>query len=88
MAALRLELAPERKALLREPDPALVRIGQADDPRAAVARAAVVAELELLADDDVASCLRERPCGREAHHARADDDDLGVEGGHAPQLEA
>jgi hypothetical protein len=44
-----------------------------------------MAELELLADDDVASGLRERPRGREAHHARADDDDLGVEGGHAPQ---
>jgi hypothetical protein len=69
---------PEREALLGQPDPALVRIGETDDPRAAVTRAALVTELELLADDDVASGLRERSCGGEAHHAGADDDDFGV----------
>ena len=84
-AALRLELAPEREGLLREPDPALVRVGQAHDPRAAVARPARVAELELLADDDVAPRLGECPCGGEPHHPGSDDDDLGVEGAHGPQ---
>ena len=58
-------------------------IGQPDDPRPAVARAAVVAELELLADDDVASRLREGTRRRESHHPGSDDDDLCVEGGHA-----
>ena len=42
-----------------------------------------MADLELLADDDVAPRLRERPCGGEAHHSGADDHDLGVEGCHA-----
>ena len=42
-----------------------------------------MAELELLADDDVPSCLCEGPRGREAHHPGSDDDDLGVEGDHA-----
>ena len=51
-----------------------------------MARPALVAELELLADDDVASRLRECSRGGEAHHPGSDDDDLGVEGGaHGPQ---
>jgi hypothetical protein len=44
-----------------------------------------VAEHELLADDDVPSCLREGPRAGEAHHPGTDDDDLGVEGGHSRQ---
>jgi hypothetical protein len=42
-----------------------------------------VAELELLADDDVPSRLHEGARGRESHHPRSDDDDVCVEGGHA-----
>jgi hypothetical protein len=41
-----------------------------------------VAELELLADDDVAPHLGECPRRGEPHHPGSDDDDLGVEGAH------
>ena len=84
-AALRLQLAPEREALLGEPDPARLRVREPDDAGTAVARTAVVAELELLADDDVATGAHELPRRREPHHARADDDDLGVDGGHGAE---
>ena len=78
-AGFGLERAPERIRLLREPHPARLGIGETDDPRSAVARAAIVSDRELLADDDVATRLGERPCRREPHHAGADDDDLGLD---------
>ena len=85
-AALGLELAPERVGLLREAHVALLGIREPDDPRAAVARAALVTDLELLAEHHVPPGQRERACRCEPHHAGADDHDLCV-GGRAHVLE-
>ncbi len=82
LAGLRLELPPERVGLLREPDPLDGGIRQPDDPRATVARAALVTELELLQHEHVSSGSGESAGGREPHDARADDDDLGVDATH------
>ena len=85
-AALGLELAPEWVGLLREAHVALFGIREPDDPRAAVARAALVTDLELLAEHDVAPGQRQRACRCEPHHAGADDDDFAVGGrAHVPE---
>src|SRR5581483_12108054 len=76
LTALPLELAPPLQRLLREPHPLLLRVGEPEDPGAPVARAAGVAELELLVDDGVVSGAPERPRGGEPVQARADDGDL------------
>ena len=75
-AAVGLELAPEREALLRESHPARVRVGEAHDPGGTVAGAARMAELELLADDDVAPRPLQLPGRGEPHHTCAHDDHL------------
>ena len=76
LAALRLELAPARERLLRQPHPLLLGIGEPEDPRSPVARAARVPELELLVDDDVVSASSKRPGGREPVQPGADDGDV------------
>ena len=62
----RLELAPAGERLLREPHPLRLRIREPEDPRPAVARPALVPELELLVDDDVV-----RPRGAAPRRSRA-----------------
>ena len=70
LAALGFELAPERERLLGEADVVVFRVGEPEDPRAAVARAAIVTDRELLVDDGLVAAALERPGRREAHHAR------------------
>jgi hypothetical protein len=60
LAALLLELPPERERLLRHAHPLDLGIGEPEDPGRAVARAARVVELELLVDRDVDSAARQR----------------------------
>jgi hypothetical protein len=76
-ARVALELAPARKRLLRELDELHLGIGEAHDPRAPVTRAARVADLELLIEDDVVPVAGERVRGGRAHDPRSDDCDLG-----------
>ena len=76
LARLGLELAPESERFLREADVFLLRVGEAEDPRAPVAGTARVSKLELLVDDDVVPASAKRTCGREPHHTCADDRDL------------
>ena len=78
LAALRLQLAPALQRALGEPDVVRVGVGEPEDPGGAVARAAVVAEAELLDQDDAAPRLRERAGSRDAGDPRADYDDVGV----------
>ncbi len=73
-----LELLPERIRLLRQPHPAFLGIGEANDARPAVTRAVDVSDLELLADHHAPSRPGERPGRGEAHHPGAHDCDLGV----------
>src|SRR3954452_6643904 len=54
----------------------LLRIREAKDPRRAVARAAVVPDLQLLVDRHVPAVARKHVGGREPHHSRTDDGDL------------
>src|SRR5581483_30901 len=68
-----VELVPTRVRLLREADPLRLGIDDAEDPRTAVARAAVVAGLEPLVDDDVRAAARELPRRGRAQEPRADD---------------
>ena len=72
LARFRFELAPARERLLRKPHPVWLRIGEAEDARAAVARTARVVSLELLMDHDLASRARERARSRKAHHSGPD----------------
>jgi hypothetical protein len=71
-----IELLPPRVRLLREANPVRLGIRHTEDPRAPVARAAVVVELELLVHRHLGAALAQRPRGRAAHHPRADDCDL------------
>src|SRR5207244_7304660 len=73
---LPLELAPQLVRPLRELDPALLGVREAEDARRAVRRASRVTELELLVDGDVLAALRKCPRRCEAYDARADDGDL------------
>src|SRR5207244_12773003 len=66
--ALLLELAPATKRVLRQPDPLRVRIREPEDARAAVARASIVADLELLVDRDLPAASGKSESGREAPH--------------------
>src|SRR5262249_57626374 len=76
LPALLLQLAPAVQCFLRQPDPRLLRVCEAEDPRPAVARSARMAELELLVDDDVVTVSIERPGGREPVQPGADDRDV------------
>ena len=78
LAALRLELAPALQGALGEPDVVLIGVRESEDARAAVARAAVVARLELLHEQHAAARLRERACRRDAGDSGPDHDDVGV----------
>ena len=51
LAGLRLELPPALERALRQADVVRVGVGEAEDPRGAVARAALVPEAELLDED-------------------------------------
>jgi len=81
LAALGFQLAPERERLLSEADVVVFRVGEPEDPRATVARAAIVTERELLVDDGLVAAAPERPGRGQAHYPRADDCDL-----HGPYL--
>src|SRR5205823_8413477 len=61
--------------LLREADPELLGIRDAEDARATVARAVVVVEPELLVHRHLGAALPQRPRGRATHHTRTDDCD-------------
>jgi hypothetical protein len=58
-----------------------LRIREAEDPRAAVARPTFVSDLELLQDHDRTARAGERVRRRGPGNARADDCDLRVAGG-------
>ena len=74
-AGLALQLSPESERPLREPDVGLLGVGQPEDPRPAVARAASVAEVEPLEHANPPAPSRERPGGGETVDPGADDDD-------------
>src|SRR3954470_4053707 len=76
LAALGLELAPEPERLLRQPHVLVLGVGEPEDPRAPVAGAVGIADLELLVDDGLVPAPLERPSRGEPHHARADDRDF------------
>src|SRR3954470_3458435 len=76
LAALDLELAPEPERLLRQPHVLVLGVGEPEDPRAPVAGAVRVADLELLVDDGLVAAPLERLSRGEPHHARADDRDF------------
>src|SRR5581483_11276381 len=76
LAALLFQLAPAGERVLGQANPLRLRVREAEDPRAPVRGAAGVAELELLVDDDVVAAAPERPRGREAVDAGADDGDV------------
>ena len=78
LADLGLQLAPALQRALGEPDVVRVGVGEPEDPRGPVARSAIVAEPELLDQDDAASRLRERAGSRDAGDPCADYDDVGV----------
>src|SRR5205823_8075356 len=59
LAGLGLELAPETERLLGEADVLLLGVGQPEDARATVTRAAVVADAVLLVDDDFVPAPRQ-----------------------------
>src|SRR5207302_11509621 len=75
LARLALERAPRRERLAREPHPVRLGIGEPEDPRAAVARAAPVVELELLEDAHVVAVARKRPRSGGPRDSRSDDGD-------------
>src|SRR5207249_8139293 len=66
------ELAPELERLLSKPHVLGLRVGQPEDPRAAVTRAVRVPDRELLVDDDVVPATPQRPPGGETHHPSAE----------------
>src|SRR5262249_25821577 len=72
---LPFEVAPAGECLLGELDPVPVRIREAEDAGAPVARPVRVVELELLEEGDVRAPCGERPRRRAAHDACADDGD-------------
>ena len=76
-AGFTLELVPAGERLLRQLDELHLRVREPNDARASVTRAARVADLELLVEDDVMAVARKRVCGGRAHDPRADDSDLG-----------
>jgi hypothetical protein len=78
LASLAFEGAPLVERPLREPDVLLLRVGEPEDPRGAVARAAPVAELELLEDEYAAAGSRESMRRCEPGDAGADDRDVGL----------
>ena len=71
-AGLPLELAPTRKRLLRQLDELDLGICQTHDSRPPVARAARVADLELLVQRDLVPIAREGVRGCRAHDSRTD----------------
>ena len=75
LAALGFQLAPQCQRLLREPDVLGLGIREPEDPRAAVARAVVVADAELLVDGDFDTPPLQCPARRQAHDAATDDGD-------------
>ena len=76
------ELAPAAEGCLRESHVPLVGVREPEDAGRAVARAAVVADLELIEEHDVVTVASEGTRGGGADDTGADDDDVGVETGH------
>ena len=76
LAALGLELTPEPERLLGQAHVLLFGVRQPEDARAAVTRAAVVADPVLLVDDDFVPAPRQGAASSKAHHPRSDDGDL------------
>jgi hypothetical protein len=74
LAGLLFERAPAPVSLFRELDPLRLGIREPEDARPTVARATLVIELVLLADDDLVTVARERRRGREPVDPSADDD--------------
>ena len=77
---LLLELPPAGERLLRQLDELDLRVRKPDDPRPAMARAVLVADVELLEEEDVVASACERIGGRGSHDPRADDNDLCLHG--------
>ena len=78
LAGLLLEGAPPAVRVLGELNPLRVRVGEPEDPRTAVARAATVVEFELLVHVDLVAVSRERGRSSEPVDAGTDDRDAHV----------
>ncbi len=79
LVTLHLELAPGLSRTLRQPHVVRIGIGEAEDPRGAVARATAVTHVELFEEDDTTTCLGQRPGRRNPHDSCPDDDYLSVD---------
>ncbi len=86
LAGLRLQRAPERQRGPRQLDILRLRVGQPEDPRAAVRAAALVPERELLEQQDAPAVSGQVVGRRAAHHTGADHDrvvGVGVQVAHS-----
>ena len=83
LARLLLELPPTRECLLRQLDELDLRVRKPNDARPAVARAVLVADVELLEEQDVTALACQRVRSRRAHDPCPDDGDFCLHPGQA-----